>query len=252
MLDTVGGTPLVQVITESEGGVNANRTNAGFQTTTHARGEQSNWVTNRFQEFTDLHWDWITNYQSDTNPAGPPGDGVGNPYHGYAGTAPFDSHFITALCAPYGLLSHDGWDSAWTNAEGMYMNYLATREAYDYIGKSENIGIRIYKIGHAQPDREMYDLVDFGNLYFNRTFQKNWVRTYNAVQYPVTGQASFMDKDPLYNGGTVVTWFDPNARDPEGRHEYLKLNWAAPNKPAGSSVADVVSAYMAEHPELFE
>jgi hypothetical protein len=249
-LDTFGGTSLAQMTTEAEGGVDAGRTNFGYQNMVHARGEQPNWFGVRFQEFTEMHDDWITNYQSPTNP--PAGNLPDNPYHGYAGSMPFDAHFLTALAAPYGLLIHDGWGSAWTNAEGTYATYLATREVYDFIGKSENIGVRIYNIGHAQPDREMYDLVDFGNLYFNRTFNKNWKRTHNTTQYPVTPTASFMDKDPLFNGGTAANWFDPKARSPEGDLEYLKINWAAPNKPAGSSVAEVVAAYIDAHPEEFE
>jgi hypothetical protein len=97
----------------------------------------------------------------------------------------------------------------------------------------------------------LYDLVDFGNLYFNRTFDKNWRRTYNTTQYPVTPLNSFLDKDPLFNGGTAANWFDPKAKSPAGDLEYLKINWAAPNKPAGSSVAEIVAAYIAAHPGEF-
>jgi hypothetical protein len=255
ILDNVGGTPLVRIVPESDpDATDQGRTNHGFQTNTHARGEQSSWFGLRFQQFTDLYTDWICNYQSATNPGSNP-----ESWHGIAGTAPVDAHFLTALCAPYALLTHDGWASAWTNAEGMYMTYLATREVYDFIGKSENIGVRIYNIGHAQPEREMYDLIDFGNLYFNRTFGTSYARLEGTATYAVTPQASFMDKDELFGEdsrmpdgkATVIDWFNPLNRDPLGRLEYLKLNWAAPNKPAGSSVAEIVQSYIDAHPDEY-
>jgi hypothetical protein len=249
MLDNYGGTPLVQIARENLGGTNANRTNAGFETGTQARiepvGGAERWWGLRFQDFTDIHTEWICNYQSPTDP---PNE---TRHHGYAGTAPFDAHFLTSLVAPQGLLLHDGWDSYWTNAEGMYVNYLATREVYEFIEKPQNIGVRIYKIEHSQPTREFYDLVDYANYYFNREQGTNYIRTSNTVQYPIPALEAFLDADPLFNGGTLADWFDPKAQDPEGRPDYLKLNWAAPNKPAGSSVADVVKTFMDEHQELY-
>jgi hypothetical protein len=242
-LDTITSN-LVQIITEAEGGIDAGRTNHGFQTLPHVWTDSSGvWLNIRNRSFTDMHKEWICNYQSTSNPGDDP-----NSWHGYEGSAPFDAHFLAALAAPYGLLIFDGWDSAWTNAEGNYMVYLAGREVYDFLGVSENIGIRIYKIGHSFPTREVNDIIDFSNLYFNRTFGTDWVRTSDVATYPVNPQEAFNDADPKYlpdaaGQRTLATWFDPDCTDPEGRHEYLKLNWAAPGKPKGSSVADKVKAY---------
>ncbi|MDR3337667.1 MAG: hypothetical protein LBT16_10730 [Treponema sp.] len=250
ILDTVDGTPLVKLVTEDDpDAIDAGRTNFGYQTSTHARNETANWFGKRFQQFTEMYTEWETDWQSDTN----------HYQHGYPGTTPFDHHFLTALCAPYGLLTHDGWDSTWTNPEGMYVTYLATREVYEYIDKPDNIGVRIYKIGHANPTRELYDLIDFANAYFNRTFDTTYARLEGTETFPVTTLPAFQDKDLLYGSdtrmpdgkATLADWFDPKAQDPERRYEYLKLNWTAPNKPADSSVADIVRAEMAKNPEKY-
>jgi hypothetical protein len=256
LADPQVGTPLIQLVPASvANAVSAGRTNRGYQTATHARGETRNWFGVRFQQFSDVHTNWITNYQSAVNPGNDP-----NSWHGYAATAPFDSHFLAALAAPYGLLIHDGWDSAWTNAESNYVAYLATREVYDFLEKPQNIGIRIYKIGHAQPAREGYDLVDFGNEYFKLNHpvsSSGYARLEGQVAYPVTPFAAFHDNDPNYTfvdadgERHLASWYDTASRSPAGDLEYAKLNWQAPGKP-GKSIGEKVTDYFAAHPNGYD
>jgi hypothetical protein len=241
--NTLGGTPFVQVVPPGTPGATWRNLRNGIQTNIHGRQEQAEWYSGRFQGFIDTHPDWNTNlYHEATS-------------FGLAGTTPFDSHFLTALVAPRGLVTHDVWEDIWSNAEGVYMNYLATREVYDFLGVDANIGFRFYDVSHSMPTRDIYDIVDFANLYFNRTAGTNYSRLEGQGTYPVIGDnALFKDKDPLYynaaeepNAAHAVTWFDPRSRDPSGVMEYTKLNWANPKKPAGSSVAAVVKAYFDAH-----
>jgi endo-1,4-beta-xylanase len=244
MGNTYGGTPFARVVAPGTAGSTWRNLRNGIQTNIHGRQEQAEWYGRRFQGFIDTHPGWNTNlYHEATS-------------FGLAGTTPFDSHFLAALVAPRGLVTHDVWEDIWSNAEGVYMSYLATKEVYDFLGADQNIGFRFYDVGHSMPTRDMYDIVDFANMYFNRTAGTDYVRLEGQATYPpITDNALFQDKDPLYYSASAepdpehaVTWYDPRSRDPSGVMEYTKLNWASPKKPAGSSVAAKVKAHFDAHP----
>jgi hypothetical protein len=244
--NTLGGTPFAQVVAPGTPGSTWRNLRNGIQTNIHGRQEQAEWYGRRFQSFIDTHPNWNTNlYHEATS-------------YGLAGTTPFDSNFLTALVAPRGLVIHDVWEDIWSNAEGVYMNYLATKEVYDFLGADQNIGFRFYDVSHSMPTRDYYDIIDFANMYFNRTAGTDYARLEGQGTYPaITDNAWFQDKDPLYYSASdepdpehAVTWYDPRSRDPSGVMEYTKLNWASPGKPAGSSVAAKVKAYFDANPGL--
>lgn len=249
-LETAGGTARLLMV--PPGGVEgtdydfARPIRNGIQTWTqafYAPGEQPYDFTPRFSQFEEIHKDWRTNgiHRPDDN-------------FGLAGTAPFDSHFLAALVAPRGLVVIGATQDNWDNAESAYMSYLATREVYDFLGVNDNIGARFYDTLHATATWDYYNLIDFGNMYFNRTFGTTYTRQEGTGTYPeITDTVAFTDQDPRYYNAAdepfashAYTWFDPRSRDPAGVMEYTKLNWANPKKPVGSSVAAIVKAYFDE------
>jgi hypothetical protein len=238
-INTVGGTALGIVVLPDEGGA-ANTTNtqaesiyiAGYYWDSFPVSG-SPWFGKRLFDFADTHHDWNVDRKT-----GDYGRG------GIISMAPFDAHFMTSLIAPRGLLIHEGWNTNRGNAESNYMNYLATKEVYDFLEAPGNIGIRIYTITHSNPTREQYDLIDFANQYFNRKYPGlNYARIEGQATYPVLELESFQDADPEFGGDKIATWFDERSVDPEGDNVYMKLYWASPSKPEGSSVGDQVKKY---------
>ncbi|GHV82394.1 hypothetical protein AGMMS49991_09520 [Spirochaetia bacterium] len=259
-----GGSPFIQLVpadTAAATGrtvVHFNRSNSGFQSLTHTRGEQSiAWVSNRIQGFADNHREWILNYQSATNPTSADG------WHGIMSSAPFDAHFLTSLVAPRILYIADGWESAWTNAEGNYMNYLLTKEVYDFLGVPESIGIRNFRMGHATSARSWYEIVDMSNHIWNKTEYraidkyKPVTGTYAKITAPTASAPTitandWMDADDLFDATNprtahLASWIDPAASDPGGYQEYLKLKWANPLKPQEQAVGNVVKQYFIDN-----
>ena len=227
--DTHGGTPHAIVVSPDDpDATELSRGTSGVESHFVATG-LTNWFGKRFFEFTEVHADWDCD-QNGSN-------------HGIIGTAPFDGHFVTSLVAPRGLLIHEGWTTYRNNPESNYFIYLATKEVYHFLDAEKKIGVRLYTIPHSQPVREQYDLVDFANYYFNSLNPGlNYERQAGLDDYPVPVLDAFCDNDPLFEGAHYADWFDVRNKDKAGRFEYLKLNWASPKKPAGSSVADVVKA----------
>ena len=227
--NTLGGTPLAIVVSPDDPDASPlSRGTSGLETHWVATGLPE-WFGKRFFDFTDLYPEWDCD-QNGSN-------------HGIIGTAPFDGHFATALCAPRALLIHEGWTTYRNNPESNYFIYLATKEVYHFLDAEKNIGVRIYTIPHSNPTREQYDLVDFANYYFNSlTPGLGYERLEGKDTYPVPVLDAFCDNDPLFEGAHYADWFDERNKDKAGRFEYLKLNWASPKKPEGSSVADQVKA----------
>jgi hypothetical protein len=237
-VNTVGGTALTILITPADGaleGINAMDPEAGRNGSIQSMpsimtDSGGNWVSNRFKQFTNLYPHWKVNRNN-----------ARASYFGITGTMPFDSHFMSALVAPRGLIIHDGWRSPWTNPEGTYFNYLASREVYDFLDAFDNIGIRIYNVTHSNPSREHWDFLYFANMYYNRNFGDTYHKLSNDTAYPeMTDIRDFQDNAPEYDGQQIASWYDPRNVDGLGRHDYLKLNWANPKKGLGASVADII------------
>jgi hypothetical protein len=176
-------------------GLQADGHNESGQHLTDARWAYGVWFNSRFRQWRNLYPLLNIENRIADNKRGE---------LGYLSTIPFDQHFLTALVAPRGLLLHDGFLSNGTTPESTFFNYLATREAYRLLGVEKRIGIAIYNIPHAQPEREIQDLVAFCNAYFN------------GGSVPVT-----------FTPDSVETYPFP-INDPHSRFDYVKLDWAAP------------------------
>ncbi|GHV96313.1 hypothetical protein AGMMS50293_26330 [Spirochaetia bacterium] len=244
-LDSYDSAPLIMVVPPDTPNAIMLPINNGIQSKSQCRDEEPAWFSQIFQRFDDTHPEWRTNYYRDLTG------------YGILGTTPFDSHFLTSMVAPRGLFIVDVFGNNWSNPEGEYMTYLATKEVYEFINADKNIGIRIYDWPHGAPARAFYDFVDFCNQYFNRLDSGlNYTRLKDSSIDPAgsivpvapANGSIFYDTDPKQGEAHIITWFDPRTRDPDGYMEYTKLNWANPKKAAGSSVAAQVKAYFDAHP----
>ncbi len=176
----------------------------GLATHSEQRKEVPSWYANRFQQFRDLH------------------EGMGldrvismpdrYPY-GYLCTIPFDSYHLYALIAPRGFLNHAGFKSGRVNPEGNFAQFLAVDEVYKYLDAEYANGIRVYYIGHSQPDYEVHDMWEFGEAYWSNNPRTNM-------------PAKFRDHP-----------FD--IRDPRSKIDYSKIKWARPG--ATETIADMVA-----------
>jgi hypothetical protein len=234
--------------------------NDGLQTNAECRLEVSAWYGPRIFDYAELHKDWAINNLNDASSWG-----YGDGHDGILPTYPLDSHFLMALCAGSNVTKTDGQKTAIiifdgykssngrTAPEPQYVMYLAVQEVFDFLGIPNYNGVRLYDIDHSQPVREQYDLVDFANNYFNEEYGTGYKRL-SADGYPVTAIEGFTDKLKDLTGNDtdsegyklkICTWFNPYLRE-----DYYRLNWASPNKPAGSSVAEQVRDYFKKHPNM--
>ena len=187
----------------------------GIQTLAEARSETPSWFSLRFQEFEDLHYGLNLDYDSSQPTRAP---------HGYLDSIPFDQHFLTALIAPRGLLIHDGYQTFRNNPEGEFLCYLATKEAYNFLGTANYIGIKIYNIPHSQPNYEIEDLIDFSNAYINEVIGTGGTKT--SATWSSAALAKFhVNPFPI--------------TDSRSKTDYERLNWA---RPGATSIADQAAA----------
>jgi hypothetical protein len=186
----------------------------GFiQKIAEARHETGFWFNNRIRQFTDLHLGLDTDHDLSASPD------LGRTKDGFLCTTPFDQHFLLALCAPNGVIIHDGYQTGRNDPESQYLNYLATKEVYALLGKENNIGIRLYNIPHSQPNYEFEDMAHFAAALFDATpdIQDGELPNFRIAAYPID--------------------------DPRSKYDYYRLNWAAPGR---TSIADQVKAALGE------
>jgi hypothetical protein len=179
----------------------------------HAFGVEFDGVNFRFQApqgLSDIRWGYAQYWNSrflqlpilyqNMNLHQRPGRGD----WGYMSAMPFDQHYLTILAAPRGLLIQDGFISTNTAPEAEFMSWLATREVYRLLGVEDYCGIGMYIHGHAQPERDIVDLLDFCDAYYRGSpIPAHLVpKTKDAYPFPID--------------------------DPRSKFDYLKLDWAAP------------------------
>jgi hypothetical protein len=167
----------------------------GYQTQPHAWSDSGGtWPSERNKLFTELHKEWNIDKEWQ---------------HGYMGTMPYDQHFLTALCAPRGLLVTDGAEAYWCNPEGTGLGYLATREVYKFLGAENKLGLKIYVVEHSGTSLKPKDVLDFAGAYF-------------ANQDPDTYS------DPDREGPTSFRFYPYALNDSRSKLDYLRLYWKAP------------------------
>ena len=85
------------------------------------------------------------------------------PYVGREEELPFDEHFLKALVAPRILLETDAASDIWANPVGSWQTALASKEAFRFLGKEENM-ILVFRPGfHEHQSRDLQTLVNVMN-----------------------------------------------------------------------------------------
>jgi hypothetical protein len=170
----------------------------GYQTQPHAWSDSGGkWPSERNKLFTELHKEWNIDKEWQ---------------HGYMGTMPYDQHFLTALCAPRGLLITDGVEAYWCNPEGAGLGYLATREVYKFLGKDKNLGLKMYDVVHSGSSLKPKDVLDFAIAYY-------------ADRDPDTYST------PVRTGATSFRFYPFALNDSRSKLDYLRLYWKYPGSP---------------------
>jgi hypothetical protein len=178
----------------------------GYQTQPHVWSDSGGrWPNERNKQFTELHPEWNIDKEWQ---------------HGYMGTMPYDQHFVTALCAPRGLLITDGSEAYWCNPEATAFNYLATREVYKFLNKDNALGLKMYVVVHSGTSLKPQDTIDFANAYFN------------SQNPDMAGDRANVTAITDGTGKTISPAsfkFYPYAlNDTRSKLDYLRLNWKYP------------------------
>jgi hypothetical protein len=167
----------------------------GYQTQPHAWTDSGGrWPSERNKLFTELHREWNVDKEWQ---------------HGYMGTMPYDQHFVTALCAPRGLLIAEGAEAYWCNPEATAFSYLATREVYKFLGQDKRLGLKIYVVVHSGTSLKSKDVLDFAKAYY-------------ANQDPDTYST------PARTGPTSFRFYPYALNDARSKLDYLRMNWKYP------------------------
>jgi hypothetical protein len=178
----------------------------GFQTQPHIWSDSGGkWPNERNKQFTEQHREMNIDKENQ---------------HGYMSTMPYDQNFVTALVAPRGLLLTDGTEAYWCNPESTAFTYLATREVYEFLGKPNALGLKMYDIVHSGGSLKKKDIIDFANGYYANADP-------DATSTPVrTGPTSFK-------------YYPYTLDDPRSKNDYVRLNWKYPGS-SGKTIRDQV------------
>ncbi len=79
---------------------------------------------------------------------------------------PFDQHELRALVAPRGQVSTEGTLDSWVNPEGSQLTFEAAQRVYEFLGTTDNLGIRYRPVGHIPNDGDVLDFAD--HLFFEK------------------------------------------------------------------------------------
>lgn len=82
---------------------------------------------------------------------------------------PLEQYMLSALCARDGrylFISGSYCDEDWVNSPAMWMNYLASREIFDFMGISDHLAICLHETGHMVTMSDLAYLLEFCNLHF--------------------------------------------------------------------------------------
>ena len=56
-------------------------------------------------------------------------------------------------------------DEDWVNANAMWMNYLASRDLFDYMGIPDHLAVCLHETGHMVTERDLEYLLDFADYH---------------------------------------------------------------------------------------
>ena len=81
---------------------------------------------------------------------------------------PLEQYMLSALCGRgdrYLFISGSYCDEDWVNAPAMWMNYLASKDLYDYMGIADHLAVCLHPSGHMVTDSDLVYLLDFADYH---------------------------------------------------------------------------------------
>ncbi len=81
---------------------------------------------------------------------------------------PLEQYMLSALCGRgdrYVFISGSYCDEDWVNAPAMWMNYLASKELFEYMGIADHLAVCLHETGHMVTDQDLVYLLDFADYH---------------------------------------------------------------------------------------
>ncbi len=79
---------------------------------------------------------------------------------------PLEQYMLSALCGRGGrylFISGSYCDEDWVNAPSMWMNYLASKDLFDFMGIPDHLAVCLHETGHMVTDQDLVYLLDFAD-----------------------------------------------------------------------------------------
>lgn len=94
-------------------------------------------------------------------------------------TLPVDTHLLTCLVAPRGLIQIEGTNDSGTGPKAVQLSYMAAARVYKALGAENMLGIRFRPVGHVGNDGDVISFANF--LWFEGTLDEG----FNFLPYPI-------------------------------------------------------------------
>ena len=81
---------------------------------------------------------------------------------------PLEQYMLSALCGRGGrylFISGSYCDEDWVNAAAMWMNYLASKDMFEYMGIADHLAVCLHETGHMVTPRDLEYLLDFADYH---------------------------------------------------------------------------------------
>ena len=81
---------------------------------------------------------------------------------------PLEQYMLSALCGRgdrYLFISGSYCDEDWVNAPAMWMNYLASKDLFDYMGIGDHLAVCLHETGHMVTQQDLVYLLDFADYH---------------------------------------------------------------------------------------
>ena len=81
---------------------------------------------------------------------------------------PLEQYMLSALCGRgdrYLFISGSYCDEDWVNAPAMWMNYLASKDLFDYMGIADHLAVCLHETGHMVTEQDLVYLLDFADYH---------------------------------------------------------------------------------------
>lgn len=112
---------------------------------------------------------------------------------------PLEQYMLSALCGRGGrylFISGSYCDEDWVNANAMWMNYLASKDLFEYMGISDHLAVCLHETGHMVTQRDLEYLLDFADyhLYGKKPVSKLADLTTSLYALPQNANPEFEKK----------------------------------------------------------